>query len=251
MEKTYMKDWLASEANQKKFSGWDFSYLEGKMEQAKTPWCYKELVKKHLQPTMQLLDMGTGGGELLESFHHPYERTAVTEGWEPNYQLLLNRLQPKGVHVQFVEENNHLAFPDAHFDMVVNSHEAFSVSEVWRVLKKGGYFISQQVGDLNGLPLSTKLIPNFKKDTFNQHLSSVVAELRQQGFSVVFQDEAFFEQKFFDLDGLIYYVKTIPWEFPDFSVATHYKQLLYLKEELSLKGFIFNQEHRFIFIARK
>ena len=75
--------------------------------------------------------------------------------------------------------------------------------------------------------------------------------MRQQGFSVVFQDEAFFEQKFFDLDGLIYYVKTIPWEFPDFSVATHYKQLLYLKEELSLKGFIFNQEHRFIFIARK
>lgn len=153
--------------------------------------------------------------------------------------------------MQFVEEDDLLPFSDAQFDMILNSHESFSVPEVWRVLKKGGYFISQQVGDLNGLPLSTKLIPNFRKDAFTLHLSSVVTELRQQGFSVLYQNEAFFEQKFFDMDGLIYYAKSIPWEFPNFSVATHYNQLLTLQEELSLKGFIFNQEHRFIFVARK
>lgn len=251
MDKTYMMDWLISEANQETFSGWDFSYLDGKMEQAELPWSYKELVEKYLDPNMQLLDMGTGGGELLESLHHPYEHTAVTEGWKPNYQLLLSRLQPKGINVQFVGEDDLLSFPDAQFDVVLNSHASFSVPEVWRVLKKGGYFISQQVGDLNGLPLSTKLIPNFRKDAFTLHLSSIVAELRQQGFSVLYQNEAFFEQKFFDMDGLIYYAKTIPWEFPNFNVATHYSQLLALQEELSLKGFIFNQEHRFIFVARK
>lgn len=246
-----MQDWLTSEANQKTFSGWDFSYLEEKMTQAKTPWSYKEQVKKYLTPTMQLLDMGTGGGELLESFHHPYENTTVTEGWEPNYQLLINQLQPKGVDVQFIEDNDQLPFPDTQFDIVVNSHESFSISEVWRVLKTGGFFISQQVGDLNGLPLSTKLIPNFRKEAFDLHLASVVTELRQQGFSVLYQDEAFLDQNFFDMDGLIYYAKTIPWEFPNFSVATHYKQLFLLQEELSLKGFIFNQQHRFVFVARK
>ncbi|MGX7163627.1 class I SAM-dependent methyltransferase [Enterococcus massiliensis] len=243
-------EWLQSEKNQQNFSGWDFSYLENKYAQDETPWNYYELVKRYLQPEMQLLDMGTGGGELLETFHHPYKRTSVTEGWGNNYRLLLERLQPKGVDVRFVQDGELLPFKDKHFDFVSNSHAFFNFSEVKRVLKPGGYFITQQVGDLNGLPLSTKLIDDYTKPRFDLHLSKVVRSLTEHGFEILYENEAYPVQKFFDMDGLIYYCRTIPWEFPGFSVATHKEQLYFLREELKRNGYIYNLEHRFMIVAK-
>lgn len=241
-----IQSWLDSEQNQKDFIGWDFSYLKGKYEQEPLPWSYYSHVTEHLKPTHQLLDMGTGGGELLQSFEHPLSLTSVTEGWKKNYHYLIKQLKPKGVNVQFVKEDDHLNFPDDSFDIVLNSHESFSINEVRRVLKPNGWFITQQVGDLNGLTLSSKLIPDFTVDSFNLHLSTVVSKLRAAGFKVLYQNEAYPAQRFFDMDGLIYYAKTISWEFPGFSVETHLPQLGALQEELERNGFIYNQEHRFI-----
>ncbi|KAF1299250.1 methyltransferase [Enterococcus sp. JM4C] len=246
-----LNSWKQSEENQKNFQGWDFSYLEGKYEMAETPWDYRSFVLQYLTDEYQLLDMGTGGGELLQSFAHPKNLTAVTEGWVPNYELLRKELAPQGVNVQFVEEDDRLNFPDQSFDLVTNSHESFSIEEVARVLKPGGFFITQQVGDLNGIQLSSKLIPGFQKLSFPLHLSTVVNELKQQGFRILYANESYPTQRFFDMDGLIYYAKTIPWEFPDFSVETNFPELLALEEELERQGYIENREHRFIVVAQK
>ena len=43
--------------------------------------------------------MGTGGGELLLSFNHPYDKTSVTEGYEPNIKLCQEVLSPLGIKV--------------------------------------------------------------------------------------------------------------------------------------------------------
>ena len=53
------------EEEQKIFLGWDFSYLDGRLEEGILPWDYKEMVLKYLDPRFQLLDIGTGGGEFL------------------------------------------------------------------------------------------------------------------------------------------------------------------------------------------
>ena len=251
MDKEKLKQaWLKSEEKQRAFIGWDFSYLKNKYVQEETPWNYQNIVKCYLKPHMNLLDIGTGGGELLKSFGHPYHKTSVTEGWDKNYQLLLKTLKPKGIDVQFVTENDYLNFPDNHFDIIVNSHASFSVNEVARVLKKDGWFISQQVGDLNGLTLSSKLIPHFKKEPFDFHLSSVLSELKMNHFTILYANEDYPAQNFFDMDGLIYYMRTISWEFPEFSVKNNFSELLYIYEELRNKGFIYNQQHRFIFVAQ-
>lgn len=244
------KSWLESENRQKEFVGWDFAYLTNKFTQEPLPWDYQTIVSQYLKPQLNLLDMGTGGGELLETFGHPYDKTAVTEGWLKNYQLLLKKLKPKGIDVQFAAKNNQLNFPDNHFDIIINSHASFSTKEVARVLKKDGWFISQQVGDLNGIHLSSNLIPTFKKEHFNFHLSSVLAELKRNHFTILFEDEAYPAQNFFDMDGLIYYARTIPWEFPDFSVENNFSELLYLNKVLEKKGSLYNQEHRFIIVAQ-
>ena len=194
------KQWLQSEVNQKKFIGWDFSYLKNKCFCEVPDWDYQKIVLKYLKKDMQLLDMGTGGGELLATFG--------------------------------------------------NSHESFDISEVKRVLKPGGIFISQQVGDFNGVNLASRVIPGYKKVTFDFHLALVTKALKNYDFDILYQDEAYLKQEFYDMDGLIYYLRTIPWEFPDFSVANNFAELLDLQQELLRRGSIFNLQHRFVFVCR-
>lgn len=53
---------LLAEAERQPFSGWDFSYLQGRMEEERTSWNYAELVQARLAGIAAVLDMGTGGG---------------------------------------------------------------------------------------------------------------------------------------------------------------------------------------------
>jgi len=77
--------------------GWDFSYIEGRHEQAALPWDYGEVIRRYLNPVMEMLDYDTGGGEFLLSLKHPFYRTAATEGYEPNVVLCRETLVPLGI----------------------------------------------------------------------------------------------------------------------------------------------------------
>ena len=81
--------------------GWDFSHIQDRYLVDPLPWNYVERVKEFLRPGVRLLDMGTGGGEVLLSLRHPYQLTSVTEGWEPNLELCRKKLSP-GNHGQIL-----------------------------------------------------------------------------------------------------------------------------------------------------
>ncbi|MDR3598630.1 class I SAM-dependent methyltransferase [Clostridium sp.] len=232
------------------FEGWDFSYLNDRWKDEELPWDYKAIVEKYLNLKYKLLDMGSGGGEFLLSLEHPYENTSVTEAWEPNVKLCKERLEPLGIIVKQVYEDDKLPFEDNSFDIVINRHEAFDIKEVRRVLKPDGIFITQQVGGKNNEVLSNKLTNNFKPEFSNWTLKNVSNKLKVNQFKLLYQDEYYPVLRFYDIGAIVYFAKIIQWEFPGFTVENNFSELCELQKELSRDGYIKSFEHRFVIVSQ-
>ena len=119
---------LLTEAEAQQMSGWDWSFVEGRYIEAEPPWSYREQVHRYLPSTQRLLDMGTGGGELLASMAPLPSDTWATEGYPPNLSIARARLAPLGVTVVPMLERDILPFSGASFDLVINRHESFDAS---------------------------------------------------------------------------------------------------------------------------
>ena len=231
------------------FAGWDFSYLKDRWHSAGCDFDYAAIVRGCLHPADQLLDMGTGGGEVLLSLSHPCQNTSVTEAWPPNIALCQRKLAPLGIRVHPVSDDGRLPMAVNTFDIVINRHESYDLAEVARVLKPGGLFITQQVGGQNCARLNECVnIPPLPHTPFSPETEA--PQLKAHGFSVEHVDESFSELKFFDVGAIVFFVKQIPWHFPDFSVERNFEKLLALEEAVTRDGCFADAEHRFIIVAR-
>lgn len=233
------------------FEGWDFSRINHLVDKGTLPWDYKELVMALLDDSKNILDMGTGGGEFLLTLNHPYEKTSVTEGYLPNYELCLKRLKPKGIQVEFVEEDDVLNYDDASFDLVINKHESFDLKEVYRVLKNGGYFITQQVGGMNNVKLAEQLIEDYESQVSDNVLQDEIEKSKAIGFELIDEREIILPFKFYDIGALVYFAKIISWEFEGFSVDACFDRLVHFQEILNEKGYIESEAHRYLLVLKK
>lgn len=244
-----LKKYWKSEENHA-FKGWDFSYLKDRWENEDLPWNYKSIVLSYLDINAKLLDMGTGGGEFILSLNHPHNLTSVTESYQPNVKLCKKILSPLGITVKQVYDDN-LPFSDKWFDIIINRHESFDLLEVNRILKKNGYFITQQVGGKNDYDLSNMIINNFQPQFPDHCLDYNISLLKKCRFKILKSEEAFTPLRFYDIGALVYFAKIIEWEFPGFSVDSCFDNLCRLQKILNEQGFIQGTEHRFLIVAQK
>ncbi|MBR5363099.1 MAG: class I SAM-dependent methyltransferase [Oscillospiraceae bacterium] len=244
--------WQALECRAQ-IKGWDFSEIEGKWADgdALLPWDFKAIVQQYRRDDMRLLDMDTGGGEFLLSLGHPHEKTAATEGWAPNVQFCRVRLLPLGIDFREMTDDAQMPFADASFDLVLNRHGSYDVSELWRVLKPNGIFLTQQVGAENDRELVTRLLPDVPVPFPEQYLDTQLAQFRAAGFEILAEDEAYRPIRFFDTAALIWFAKVIEWEFTGFSVDRCFPQLVKTEAEIREKGAVCGSIHRYYFAARK
>ena len=240
------------EEERRGMSGWDFSHLENRYEVSPLPWDYRERVREFLRPGVRLLDMGTGGGELLLTLRHPYELTSVTEGWAPNVELCRKRLEPLGITVREYdsERGEPMPFDDNSFDLVLNRHESYDLVEVRRVLKKNGFFLTQQVGGENNLPLIQQLCSGFLGNYVGFNLENELPKFRNAGFRVMRSDQAYLEGRFLDVGALVFQASVTPWEFPGFSVDNCQEVLFRFQDMVEKQGFVPTLEHRFLIVAK-
>lgn len=242
---------LVEEALAQQFSGWDFSWMQGRYFESVPYWNYRRLVLQRMQGISSMLDMGTGGGEFLASLPDLPKITYATEGYPPNIPIATRRLQPLGVKVVVVEDDHTLPLPDEMFDLVINRHEYYDPAELMRILKPGGIFLTQQVGPRNCVELNQYLGAPIDANVTYWKLDQEIGALEQAGFSVLQCHEQVLESNFFDIGAVVFYLKVIEWQIEGFSVAKYEQRLRDMHELIELQGAFFASEQRFLIEAQK
>lgn len=231
--------------------GWDFSHIEGRCVEEPLPWDYKAVIREYLNPDMKILDYDTGGGEFLLSLGHPYENTAATEGYPPNVELCRQTLLPLGIDFRPCDDPAAIPFVDEGFDLILNRHGDIHGKELFRLLKKGGLFITQQVGDENDRDLVEMVLPHAQKPFPHSNLRTQKKLLENVGFQILKEAEAFRPMRFYDIGAFVWFARIIQWEFPEFSVERCFSRLLEMQNKLEADGYIEGTVHRYLIVARK
>lgn len=234
-----------------KINGWDFSKLQVILEGVL--WDFNEEIMKKSKSTDVLLDIGTGGGENLLSMANSFLfaigidlSSAMIETAQTNA-----RKSSRSNARFFQMSSEKLQFPLEFFDVVTCRHAPFSSTEVAKVLKKGGYFFTQQVGEED----KENLKHAFKRGQFNEKngalLSRYVKELKQAGFSEVNTYEYNGTDYYQRPEDLIFLLKHTPI-IPDFGKVASDIEILndFIKNNHTPKGIQTNSK-RFLIIAKK
>lgn len=232
-------------------SGWDFSYLRGRTSGGRLSWSYPDLAREAASRAAALLDLDTGGGEMLASLAPLPSHTVATEGWEPNVLEARKRLEPLGVEVRRAEDGARLPVTDGEFDLVLNRHGAFDVDEVWRALSPGGIFLTQQGGTRNDLELNAALGASAAQGPDSDVFSRTLAELENRGFSVLAAQEEFSPYAFHDIAAVVYHLTVVSWVIPDFDVRRYDAKLRELDRNLRNQGPLVVHNHRYLIRAAR
>lgn len=237
-------DDLIAEAESQPFKGWDFSYLSGRLVESPPPWDYQKIVRELLPGADCLVDLGTGGGELLASLHPLPRRTFATEGYPPNVPVAKRRLQPMGIEVieTFCDDNNRtpqrgeMPFRDDSVDLVIDRHESFIATEVFRVLKPSGWFVTQQLEGSYYPELNEVLAVAESPTGPEWNLRVAIEQIENAGFRVTDSGEARMEAHFLDVGAIVYYLKAVQGAIPGFSSKTYLRSLHELDQKIQRDG---------------
>jgi SAM-dependent methyltransferase len=234
------------------FTGWDFSYLDGRMLEDQAPWSYSLRAAELMQESSSVLDMGTGGGErFLRLREYWPKKVAATEDYPPNFNLAVERLSPFGVKVVDVQltDDGPRPFDNHEFDLVLNRHAAFSPNEVSRVLALDGTFLTQRIHGLWAYDLLAAFDskPQWPDSTLEKH----VPRLKSAGLAIINTQEWSGQLAFTDVGAIVYYLKAVPWLVPGFSVESHLKYLLKLQRQLENGEALTFVARKYLIEARK
>ena len=240
--------------------GWDFSTL--KREKEPLPWDYEKIVRKYVKRSDKVLDIGTGGGELFIKISPFFERGIGIDHNTKRLKVANENLPPQLKNrISFmVMEAQKLEFEDNSFDIVLNCHAAIFADEIARVLKPGGFFISQQVGGENagnifktfGWPPSGEYWKQYwaKKGLKPRNIENASDDFRKFGIEIVERKSANTKYWFKDVPSLIFWLKSVP--LPEkFDIKKHLKAVNRLIEEFSTERGIETNEHRELLVVKK
>ena len=234
------------------FTGWGFSYLDGRMFEEQPPWSYSSRASELMRGSWSVLDLGTGGGErFLKLREYWPSKVVVTEDYPPNFKLVLERLTPFGIRVVDVQltDDGPMPFTDGEFDLVLNRHSAFNSNEVARILDLDGTFLTQQIHGLWAYDLLAAFDakPQWPEATLEKYMP----RLKSAGLMIVHAQEWSGQLAFTDVGAIVYYLKAVPWLVPGFSVESHLSYLLKLQSRLEYGEALAFVARKYLIEARK
>jgi hypothetical protein len=240
---------LISDALRAAVVGWDFSWLTGRVDRGCLPWDYLSLARDELPQVTSLLDVDTGGGELLASLA-PLPAAIATEPYPPNLPVATARLAPLGVDVR-AGSGSTLPVGDGEVTLVLNRHGLLDPAQTARVLAPHGVLLTQQVGSRNDLEFNDALDvpPPVPPDA--RTLASTVAGLEDVGMVIDNAREDYPVARFFDVGAVVFQLRSVPWQVPGFDAESSGEHLRSLDAHIRRTGSFDVTSHRFLVRAHK
>ncbi len=240
-------------------AGWDFSWFEGRATEERPPWGYARMLGDRMSalagvPRAAALDLQTGGGEVLATVPAAPATLVATESWPPNVEVARRNLTRLGAQVVPVgDELSGLPFQDATFDMVVSRHPiAVPWNEVARVLKPGGTYFSQEVGDGSVRELTEFLMgPLSEADLSARHPERAARAAGHAGLTVTDLRVFRGRMEFDDVAAVVHFLRKVIWIVPGFTVDAYRDRLRALHDNIQAGGPFIATTARFLIEARR
>ncbi|MFD9937381.1 class I SAM-dependent methyltransferase [Streptomyces massasporeus] len=239
--------------------GWDFSWFEGRATEARPSWGYAVSMAERLGLASAVLDVQTGGGEVLDfalgtaPAAKPPLLTIATEGWPPNVAKATALLRPRGVAVVAAAEDDPLPFADGAFDLVVSRHPVRPHwDEIARVLEPGGTYFAQHVGPGSVFELVEYFLgPQPDGVRGARHPDRERADAEAAGLDVVGLRAERLRMEFHDIGAVVHFLRKVVWMVPGFTVEAYEQRLRELHERIRTEGPFVAHSTRHLFEARK
>ncbi|MEU1517351.1 methyltransferase domain-containing protein [Streptomyces sp. NPDC005811] len=238
--------------------GWDFSWFEGRATEERPSWGYAVSLAGRLAGAGAVLDIQTGGGEVLDfalarAAAPAPVLTVATEGWPANAAKATALLRPRGIAVVAVPETAPLPFADAAFDLVSSRHPVRPPwREIARVLRPGGTYFAQHVGPRSVHELVEYFLgPQPGAASHDRHPDRERAEAEAAGLEIVDLRAERLRIEFHDIAAVVHFLRKVIWMVPDFTVEAHEPRLRALHGQITAHGPFVAHSTRHLVEARR
>ncbi|MER5973769.1 methyltransferase domain-containing protein [Streptomyces sp. NPDC002055] len=242
--------------------GWDFSWFTGRATEQRPSWAYARLLADRAATAAAVLDIQTGGGEVLASVPVAPPVVAATESWPPNVDIARRHLARFGATVAEVDDRAGLPFPSDHFDLVVSRHPVVTRwDDIRRVLRPDGTYLSQQVGSgsvreltefmMGPQPASAHPSPGPLATTAGATPFAAASTAEAAGLEVVDLRQEALRMEFHDIAAVVHFLRKVIWIVPGFTVDTYRDRLAELHDFMERHGPFVAYSQRFLIEARK
>ncbi|MET9256756.1 class I SAM-dependent methyltransferase [Streptomyces sp. NPDC003717] len=237
--------------------GWDFSWFEGRASEERPSWGYARALGGRLAGAGAVLDVQTGGGEVLAgalgaAVSAP-RLVVATEGWAPNVAKATALLHPRGAVVVASPQDAPFPFAEAAFDLVSSRHPVRPEwAEIARVLRPGGTYFAQHVGPASVFELVELFVGEQPREVREaRHPDRERADAEAAGLVVEELRAERLRMEFHDIGAVVHFLRKVVWMVPGFTVEAYRPQLRRLHERIESEGPFVAHSSRHLFVARR
>jgi SAM-dependent methyltransferase len=243
---------LVEEASAAPIAGWDFSWLDGRATEERPSWGYRRLVADRVRSAELVVDLQSGGGEVLSELPSLPKLLVATEGWQPNLSLAADNLQPRGISVvATASDQPSLPFRDGCAELVGSRHPIVTWwDEIARILRPEGSYLSQQVGP-HSVGELTEFFMGRQPTTSAREPRLAQSAAESAGLQVVDLRAERLKTVFYDVGAVVYFLRLVVWIVPDFTVERYWSRLRALHDHIEREGAFIAHASRFLIEARK
>lgn len=231
-------------ANVSQRSGWDFSSMN--TWRAPVPWDYIDEIKKRINPTDKILDIGTGGGERFLQYAN---LAASGLGVDIDPQMIEHaQNNARNIeNVQFLISDENLQSVDGVYSFITNRHAPYDLEAIRRHLKSDGIFITQQVGEQNMANVRRALGQPIPEPPISKKA------VEGAGFECMDFQEYDVEYVVKDIESLVFWLNALDLLHADLEGGKALSSIealnKVLENSVDSRGFITN-EHRYLVVAK-